>query len=148
MDFSEGAARATVAVCDWTGVFCLGFVTASTQYPNSGVPVVSAHGRCEIQGVVCLAFAELLINDADGCCAGAENRTCGLEGQELSRASTHSISHERWCSGDDCSGDDDGCADDDLRWVLPTPEPSTWTEECNRNQKMVRVSREHIHALQ
>ena len=59
MDFSEGAARATVAVCDWTGVFCLGFVTASTQYPNSGVPVVSAHGRCEIQGGVCLAFAGL-----------------------------------------------------------------------------------------
>ena len=46
----------------------------------------------------------------------------GLEGQELSHASTHSINHERWWhSGYDCSGDLVRGADDDLRWVRPTP---------------------------
>ena len=45
-----------------------------------------------------------------------------LEGQELSHASTHSINHERWWhSGYDCSGDLVRGADDDLRWVRPTP---------------------------
>ena len=51
MDFSEGAARATVAVCDWTGVFCLGFVITSTWYPYAVVPVISARERSTLQCV-------------------------------------------------------------------------------------------------
>ena len=116
MDFSEGAARATVAVCDWTGVFCLGFVIASTWYPYAVVPVVSARERSTLQCVWhSLGFF------ADGYFAhfcSSRRKTCGLEGQELSHASTHSINHERWWhSGYDLVRG----ADDDLRWVRPTP---------------------------
>ena len=144
MDFSEGAARATVAVCDWTCGFCLGFVIASTWYPYAGVPVVSAHERCEIQCAVCLAFAGLFVDytvhqlDVQDRCIQQKTRFVGSRGK-------NSLAHQHTQSAMSAGGIP-ATAAPVTTMAAPTttyggycqlPEPAVCTKEWNRNQEMV-----------